>query len=377
VIASLVTDDAAMALALDLAAGAQGFSSPNPPVGAVIARDGIIVGQGATQPAGGPHAEIVALAEAGARARGATLFVTLEPHSFHGRTPPCTDAIIAAGVARVVVSTLDPNPRVNGQGVAQLRAAGIAVEVGLGAERARWLVTPFAHWLRHRQPLGVAKFAMSLDGKIATRTGASQWITSPQARARGHTLRQASDAIVVGIGTALADDPLLTTRLDDRPPERIRHPLRVVVDARGRLPLAARLIAPTTPGHALIATTERSDPAWRAALNRLGVEVAVVPAVPDGRVDLAALWSLLGERGALMALVEGGSALLGAAFQAGSIQRVVAFVAPIVLGGSTAPGPVGDPGVAALTDALRLHFDAVERAGDDIMLAAEVPAPDP
>ncbi len=367
-----MTDAAAMALALDLARGARGFSSPNPPVGAVVARDGAVVGTGATQPAGGPHAETLALADAGEQARGATLFVTLEPHGFHGHTPPCTDAIIAAGVARVVVSVLDPNPRVNGQGVAQLREAGIAVEVGLCAGEARALIAPFAHWLARRQPLGIAKFAMSLDGKIATRAGASQWITGPATRERGHALRQASDAIVAGITTALMDDPRLTTRLPDLPPDRVRHPLRVVVDSRGRLPLSARMIAPETPGKTLVATTEASDAAWRDALAGRGVEVAVMPATSAGQVDLAALWSLLGARGALTALVEGGGTLLGSLISAALIQRVVAFVAPIVIGGGAAPGPVGDPGVAALIDAPRLAWSAIERVGEDVMLSAEV-----
>lgn len=367
-----LSDAAAMALALDLAREAQGFTSPNPPVGAVIRREGAVVGQGATQPPGGPHAEIVALRMAGDLARGATLFVTLEPHSFQGRTPPCTDAIIAAGIAAVHVAVLDPNPRVNGAGVAQLRAAGIAVEVGLGADAAARLVAPFAHWLAAGQPLGIAKIAMSLDGKIATRAGQSQWITGPEARARGHQLRQASDAIVVGIETALADDPRLTTRLPDLPPERLRHPLRVVVDSRGRLPPTARMLDPATPGHTLVATTEHAPAAWRTALADRGAEVVVLPAAAGGRVDLAALWSLLGARGALTALIEGGGALLGAAVAAGLVGRVVAFVAPLIIGGQAAPGPVGDPGVAALAAARRLRWATVERVGADVLLDGDL-----
>ncbi len=204
----VVTGNEAMAFALDLARSARAVSSPNPPAGAVILRDGAVVGSGATQPVGGPHAEVMALRAAGDLARGATMFVTLEPHSFHGHTPPCTEAIIAAGISTVHIATLDPNPRVQGQGVAQLHAAGIAVTVGLGADEAAWLVAPFAHWLATARPLGLAKFAMSLDGKIATRACASQWITGPAARRVAHEMRNASDAIIVGINTALADDPL-------------------------------------------------------------------------------------------------------------------------------------------------------------------------
>jgi diaminohydroxyphosphoribosylaminopyrimidine deaminase / 5-amino-6-(5-phosphoribosylamino)uracil reductase len=367
-----VTDGEAMALALDLARSARAWSSPNPPVGAVIVRDAVVVGQGATQPVGGLHAEVMALREAGDLAQGATMAVTLEPHSFHGRTPPCTDAIIAAGIATVHVATLDPNPRVHGQGVAQLQAAGIVVTIGQGADEAEWLVAPFAHWLETSHPLGIAKFAMSLDGKIATRTGASQWITGPAARHATHGLRNASDAIVVGIGTALADDPLLTTRLPDLPPERMHHPLRVVADSAGRLPITARMLAPDMPGKMLIATTEKSSPEWRASMTNRGAEILALPATSDGRVDLVALWDALGKRGCLMAMVEGGGTLLGAAVAAGLIQRVAAFVAPIIIGGATASGPVGDPGVAALANALRLRWHQVTPVGDDLLLEGEI-----
>jgi diaminohydroxyphosphoribosylaminopyrimidine deaminase/5-amino-6-(5-phosphoribosylamino)uracil reductase len=365
-------DAAAMRVALALARTVQGFSSPNPPVGAVIVRDGTIVGQGATQPRGAPHAEVVALLQAGERARGATLYVTLEPHNFQGRTPPCTDAIIAAGIASVQVAVLDPNPRVAGGGVAQLRAAGIAVEVGLGAAEAARLVAPFAHWLAFHRPLGIAKFASSLDGKIATRTGDARWITGPAARAEGHRLRQASDAIIVGSRTAIIDDPLLTTRLPDLPPDQIRHPLRVVVDAHGSLPATARMLAPDVPGHTLVATTDLAPIAWREQMATCGAEVVVFPTDAAGRVDLAALWDALGARGCLVALIEGGGTLLGAALAAGLVQRVVAFVAPLLIGGSTASGAVGDPGAARLNDAIRLRWTAIQPIGDDIMLHGDV-----
>lgn len=367
-----VDDAAAMQVALALARAAQGFTSPNPPVGAVIVREGAIVGKGATQPPGGPHAEIMALRQAGELARGAIMYVTLEPHNFHGRTPPCTDAIIAAGIARVHVAVLDPNPRVAGGGVAQLRAAGIPVDIGLGATEAERLVAPFAHWLQYRRPLGIAKFASSLDGKIATRTGDAKWITGPAARAEGHRLRQASDAIIVGSRTAVLDDPLLTTRLDDLPADQLRHPLRVVVDAHGNLPPTARMLAPNVPGHTLIATTDLAPAAWREQIAARGAEIAVFPAAANEHVDLPALWDALGARGCLTALIEGGGTLLGAALSASLVQRVVAFMAPLLIGGSTAPGAVGDPGADRLAETPRLRWVTMRPVGNDIMLEGDI-----
>ncbi len=377
----MITEDADadwMSRALALAETARGYSSPNPPVGAVIVDATGIIGQGATQPVSGPHAEIVALHAAGERARNATMYVTLEPHSFHGHTPPCTEAIIAAGIARVVIATLDPNLRVHGEGVEQLRAAGIEVVVGPGQAAANRLIAPFAHWLRTGQPMGIAKFAMSLDGKIATRGGESQWITGPAARTAGHRLRQACDVILVGSGTALADDPLLTTRLPDLDVDKVRHPLRVLLDSRGRVATNARMLMPKSadgtamPGAALVATTAAAPAAWRAALAAQGTEVALLPADEGGHVDLAALWQLLGTRGALTVLIEGGSGVLGATLAGDLVQQVVTFIAPRVIGGVSAPGPVGEPGWARLDDALRLRWDLVERVGEDIMVTAEV-----
>lgn len=361
-----------MALALEWARSARGFSSPNPPVGAVILRNGVVVGAGATQPVGGPHAEVVALQTAGEAARGATIYVTLEPHSFHGHTPPCTDAIIAAGITRAVVATMDPNPHVAGDGLEQLRTAGIEVDVGLCATEANHLVAPFAHWLITKQPLGIAKFAMSLDGKVATRAGASQWISGLAARHLAHELRQASDAIIVGSGTALADDPLLTTRLPELPADRMRHPLRVVVDGRGRLSPQAKMLAPDVPGHTLVATNAMSAVTWREAIAATGAEVAVLPDNSGSSVDLVALWNLLGERGCLTAIIEGGSALLGAVLTAGLVQRVSAFIAPMIIGGVRAPSPFGGDGFRTLADASRFRWTALRRIGDDVLLEGEI-----
>jgi len=299
-------DDAdGRARALQLARGVVGRTSPNPAVGAALVRDGIVVGEGATHPPGGPHAEIVALRAAGDRARGATLYVTLEPCSHHGRTPPCADALIAAGVAIVHYATDDPHP-VAGGGARVLRAAGVTVVPGEGAwaEEARRINEAFLHWVIVRRPFVTVKWAMSLDGKIATRAGESRWITGGAARRRVHEVRDTTDAILVGSGTALADDPALTTRLEGR--HDPHHPLRVVLDGRGRLPATARLVAGRLPGRTLVATTAASPPAWRAALTTAGVEVAMVPPDAGGGVDLAALLDDLGARDITSLLVEGG-----------------------------------------------------------------------
>ena len=337
-----------MRRALELAARARGRTSPNPMVGAVLVKDGRIVGEGFHPRAGEPHAEIFALRQAGEAARGATLYVTLEPCCHYGRTPPCTQAIIAAGVAEVHMAMLDPNPRVAGKGKAELEAAGIRTVVGECEEEARTLNEAFVHWITTGRPFVVAKFAMSLDGKIATRTGDARWISSPEARRRVHELRDQVDAILVGAGTVIADNPQLTTRLDK--PD-VRHPLRVILDSRGRIPLHARVFQPDLPGQTLVATTEASPPAYRDALQARGVEVLVLPADADGRVDLDALLVALGQREVTSLLVEGGSTVLGAFFARGRVNKVLAFIAPLILGGERAPSPVGGTGVARVAEA--------------------------
>jgi diaminohydroxyphosphoribosylaminopyrimidine deaminase/5-amino-6-(5-phosphoribosylamino)uracil reductase len=356
-----------MRRALDLARSVKGRTSPNPAVGAVLVRDGEVVGEGATLPPGQAHAERVALDAAGARARGATLYVTLEPCSHWGRTPPCAGALVDAGVATVHLATLDPNPGVAGRGRAWLERAGIETTVGDGQDEARALNADFARWITTRRPYVVAKLATSLDGKIATRTGESRWITGPEARAEGHRLRDRVDAILVGVGTVLADDPELTTRLPDagRP---LHHPLRLVLDSTGRTPLAARLLGRDLPGRTAICTTERSAPAWRGAVAAAGAEVLVLPE-REGRVDPEALLDALGRRGVTSLLVEGGATVHGAFFDAGLVDRVVAFVAPLVIGGAGAPSPVGGKGPASLAEAGRLLEAEVRRVGVDTLIA--------
>jgi len=362
-------DVAYMRMALDLARRAAGRTSPNPMVGAVVVKDGAVVGEGWHLCAGTPHAEVHALAAAGDAARGATVYVTLEPCCHFGRTGPCADALVAAGAKRVVVAMTDPNPQVAGRGLARLRAAGIEVTEGVLAAEAARLNEAFIKWVTTGMPFGIMKAAMSLDGKIATRGGQSRWITGPQARERVHRLRDCADAILVGVGTVIADDPELTARL---PEGGGKNPLRVVVDSAARLPLTAKVVrdglAPT-----VVATTAAAAPAKTAALAAAGVEVLVLPRGPTG-VDLRALWRTLGERQATSVLVEGGAAVNAAALAANVIDKVYVFVAPKIIGGAAAPGPVGGEGPLELDAAAALEDMTSEPAGGDILLTAYVAA---
>jgi diaminohydroxyphosphoribosylaminopyrimidine deaminase/5-amino-6-(5-phosphoribosylamino)uracil reductase len=361
-----------MMLALAEARRARGWSSPNPPVGAVVVRDGVVVGRGRTQPPGQAHAEVVALRAAGAAARGATLYVTLEPCAHQGRTPPCTEAIIAAGIARVHVAVRDPNPRVDGAGLAALERAGIATTLGDGAEAAARLIEGFTTQILTGRPLVIAKYAMSLDGRIATRTGQSRWITGPAARAHLHRTRAAVDAILVGAGTALADDPQLTARPPDTAAP-VHQPLRIVLDSAGRVPPTARLFDPALPGRAVVAATDRLPAAHRAALAARGVETLILPAGDDG-VDLGALLEELGRRGVTSMLVEGGARVHGAFRDAGLVHKMQVYVAPVVIGGAGAPGPIGGLGAGPMAEAARLVGVRTRLLGPDILLTGYDPA---
>ena len=367
-------NDYFMQRALSLAQLARGRTSPNPMVGAVIVKDGRIVGEGYHHRAGEPHAEIHALRQAGEAARGATLYVNLEPCSHYGRTPPCTQAIIAAGIAEVHMAMLDPNPLVNGRGRDQLEAAGIRTYVGEREAEARELNEAFIKYITTGRPFVTAKFAMSLDGKIATHTGEARWITGPKARRWVHQLRDVTDAIMVGVNTVLADDPRLTTRLDDGKEGReVHHPLRVIVDSRGRIPLTAKVLAADTPGRTLIATTEAMPPDRRKALERLGAQVLVLPAhVRGGRVSLPHLLDALGKREVTSLLVEGGGTLLASFFEQRLVDKVLAFVAPLIIGGQGAPTPVAGQGVARLSQSLRLERVRVEKVGTDVLISGYV-----
>lgn len=356
-----------MRRALELADAVAGTTSPNPNVGCVLVRDGSIAGEGATQPSGGPHAEVVALAAAGEAARGATAYVTLEPCSHSGRTPPCADALIAGGVAVVRIAMIDPDPQVAGSGEARLRAAGLEVTVGDGAaEAARQLEA----YVKHRttgRPFVIAKFAATLDGKIATASGDSRWVAGEQARAWAHKFRTRTDAIMCGVNNVLLDDPQLTARPGGVPAKR--QPLRVVADSRGRTPLEARVLA--RDGPTLIATTAASPEGWREAVRARGAEVCVFGASADGRVDLGALLDVLGQRGVVTLLVEGGGVLHGSMFGANLVDKVHAIIAPKIVGGDAYPAVAG-MGVARMADAITLADVEVLRLGQDVSIIGYV-----
>jgi diaminohydroxyphosphoribosylaminopyrimidine deaminase/5-amino-6-(5-phosphoribosylamino)uracil reductase len=364
--ASLTTSDAQSAhmdRALSLAERAVGSVSPNPPVGAVLVKDDEVVGEGWTQPPGQAHAEIVAIRQAGPKARGSTLYTTLEPCNHFGRTPPCTDAIIEAGIAEVRSAVSDPNPGVTGGGIARLTHAGVTTSVGDRADQGRRLIEGYVKFVTTGIPFVTAKFAMSLDGKIATRTGSSRWITGEEARAYAHEVRARSDAVMVGINTVLADDPQLTARDESGAP--LNHqPLRVVVDSRGRTPSDARMLS--EPGTTLIATADQTGAAGRR-LSKHGAESSSSPA-PDGLVDVDALLVLLGERGVTSVLVEGGSSLLGSFFDRALVDKVYAFIAPSIVGCAAAPSPVGGQGIERISDAMRLNDIEVMRLGADLAI---------
>jgi diaminohydroxyphosphoribosylaminopyrimidine deaminase/5-amino-6-(5-phosphoribosylamino)uracil reductase len=354
-------DHAWMRRALELAERGRGHVEPNPLVGAVIVHDGHLVGEGWHQRYGGPHAEVHALAAAGAAARGSTLYVTLEPCCHHGKTPPCTNAILAAGITRVVAAMTDPFPQVAGQGAEQLRAAGVAVEFGLGETEARRLNAPYLTLLATGRPHVHAKWAMTLDGKIATRTGASQWISNEASRGLVHGLRGRMDAILVGIGTVLADDPLLTAR-----PPGPRTATRIVLDSQGRLPPTCRLVQTAASTPTLIATTQLS-PARIPQVQALGCEVLCLPEI-DGRPDIGALLAELGRRRMTNLLIEGGSAVLGSFLDAGLIDEFHVFIAPRLVGGATARTPIAGKGVATIAEGLRLADCRVEMVQGDVYI---------
>lgn len=364
--------------ALDEAETVRGRTAPNPPVGAIIVRDGTVVGAGATQSAGGPHAEVVALRNAGRASHGATLYCTLEPCCHYGRTPPCTEAIIAAGIYSVIVAIEDPNPLVAGQGLRALRQAGITVSLGDGANEALAQLTPFVTSITTGLPYVTAKWAMTLDGKIATRTGDARWISGEAARAWVHNLRDTVDAIVVGAGTVVADDPRLTVRRTEHDGYPIRTPrpdgpLRVVLDSRLRIPLDCALLSPEQAPGTLLVTTEQAPPDKREAVETRGAGVVLVPPTEHGAgVDVGSVFRELAWRGALHVLIEGGASVFGSAFEAGCINHVAAFIAPRIAGGSGAPSAVGGRGIAMMADALSLEHARGRCLGNDTLIEAIV-----
>jgi diaminohydroxyphosphoribosylaminopyrimidine deaminase/5-amino-6-(5-phosphoribosylamino)uracil reductase len=352
-----------MRAALALARRGLGEVWPNPAVGCVIVRDGVVVGRGWTQPGGRPHGETEALRRAGEAARGATAYVSLEPCCHWGKTPPCADALIAAGIRRVLIPVEDPDPRVSGQGIDRLRGAGVAVDLGLCAAEAAELNAGFFSRIRSGLPLVTLKLATTLDGRIATHAGESQWITGPPARDRAHLLRASHDAVMVGSGTAIADDPQLTCRL---PGLGHRSPVRIVVDGRLRLPLTSRLVAEARLVPTWIVTLRHGDALRQQVFRDCGVELIEVESDGAAGVDVAAALRALGGRGLTRILVEGGGQLAASLLRAEAVDRLVWFRAPLVIGGDGIPG-VGAFGLERLADARRFQRTGLEPCGDDVL----------
>lgn len=359
-----------MAEALELGARGRGLCSPNPMVGAVVVREGRVVGRGFHARAGGPHAEVEALREAGDRASGATLYCTLEPCNHQGRTPPCVDAILEAGIRRVVAAVRDPNPRVRGGGMRALEAAGVETLSGCLEAEARSQNRVFFFAMERRRPHVTLKCALTLDGKIAAFDGQARWITGADARREAHRLRRESDAVMVGIGTALADDPALTVRLD---PPWPREPLRVVVDSRGRLPVDARVIDAGSASRVVVAVTEQAPIERVTRLESRGVTVLACKS-GEGGVDLTDLCARLFGMDVTSVLLEGGSELNGGFLDADLVDRVAVFIAPMLIGGAPAPTAVAGHG-RVLADARRLSAASVRSVGADWLIEGDVIRP--
>ena len=371
-----------MARALELAQRALGVSSPNPAVGAVLVKDGRIVGEGWTQPPGQAHAEIVALEQAGDAADGATMYVTLEPCCHQGRTPPCTEALLRARVREVHLAMIDPNPVVAGGGQRQLEKAGVRTVLGEYEREAQHHVEGYVKFITQGIPFVSVKWAMTLDGKIATRTGSSFWVTGEAARARVARMRALSDAVLVGVGTVLADNPRLTVRPESFPPTlrepldslAHRQPLRVVLDSQARTPPTAHLVRGELPGQTLIMVTRHAPRDRVAALEATAAEVIVVPDL-DGRVHPGVALRLLAEgKGVTSVLVEAGGTVVAALLEARLVDKVYAFLAPKLVGGVAAPTPVEGTGCPEMGQAVTLQDLAVERLGEDVLVAGYLPA---
>jgi len=359
-----------MEQALSLAKLALGQVSPNPAVGAVVVKNGIVVGQGYTQPPGSWHAEVVALKQAGKEAQGGVMYVTLEPCCHYGRTPPCTQAIIAAGIAEVHLAVLDANPLVSGRGKDELEKEGIKVYLGEHEEEAKRVNEAYTKFITTGMPFVTAKFAISLDGKIATRSGDSKWISGDEARKYVHNLRYTADAIMAGVNTVLVDNPRLTARsCGGRGGTARKQPLRVIVDGKGRTPLTAQLFS--EPGRTLLALGKFVTPEEKAAFAQVGAELLELPS-EGGWVDLGELLKVLGEREITSVLVEGGGILLGSLFDGRLVDKVIAFIAPIIIGGKEAKTAVSGKGVDKVVDSLKLERVSLEKLGEDLMVSGYV-----
>ncbi len=361
-------DERFMRLALRLARRGLGRTSPNPMVSSVIVKDNRIIGQGYHHYFGGKHAEINALESIVGDVTGATIYITLEPCSHYGKMPPCVDAVIASRPNRVVIGMLDPDSRVSGSGLEKLKQAGIAATVGVLEVECRALNEAY---IKHRTtglPLVTVKYAQTLDGRIATADGASRWISSAESLKLAHRLRARHDAILVGVGTVLADDPELTVRL-----VKGRNPLRVVLDSKLRTPLEATVLTHQEAARTLLATTPAAEEEKLAALREMGIEVAMVPASTPGNVDLPALLKLLGQRDITSVLVEGGSAVITSFLRAGLADRIIAIIAPKIMGRGT--DAVGELNIQEVAQAIPLTFEKVYRSGDDVVVEGRIKPP--
>jgi diaminohydroxyphosphoribosylaminopyrimidine deaminase/5-amino-6-(5-phosphoribosylamino)uracil reductase len=355
-----------MRRAIELAERGLGSTSPNPPVGAVIIQNGGVVGEGWHEYAGGPHAEVNAIKAAGMATNGAAMYVSLEPCNIFGKTPPCVDAIIQAGIAKVVVGTGDPNPAVNGKGVQALRAAGVEVEESALKTEAETLIEAYGKHIRTGRPFLTMKVAMSLDARIATKTGSSRWITSEGSRVLVHKMRAASDAVMTGIGTVKADDPRLDVRIEGY---EGRQPARIIVDARGAMPLDSLIMKTAADVQTIIATTDVMTLETTQRMADAGAEIIVVPQLGD-RIDLGKLLDELGKRGMCSILLEAGSALATAFISEGLVDKYAFFIAPKLIGGTAALSFYGGVGAEDIKDADALSFGEPVKVGGDIFIEA-------
>lgn len=357
-------DELYMTRALDLAEKGRGYTGSNPLVGSVLVKDGRVIAEGYHQCFGGPHAEINALRSAGNEAEGSTLYVTLEPCSHHGKTPPCCEAVAKAGVKRVVCAVSDPNPLVNGKGLAYLQGKGIEISCGVLATEAQEQNEIFFHFIKNRTPFVILKTAMSLDGKIATKTGESRWITSSEARAYVHGIRSSVGAIMVGVGTVLKDDPLLTTRTSEG---EGRNPVRIVMDSNGRTPLDARLFKSIDEAPLLIVATPGISAERIEAYKKIGAEVLVIQA-SDRMEQVRLTLQVLSERGISSILLEGGGTLAESFIRAQAVQKVMTFIAPIIIGGAEAPTPVEGDGIGVLAASAKFSIARLSKVGCDVLI---------
>jgi diaminohydroxyphosphoribosylaminopyrimidine deaminase/5-amino-6-(5-phosphoribosylamino)uracil reductase len=358
-----------MKQAIGLARRGAGRVSPNPLVGAVIVRGGRVVGAGYHRYYGGPHAEVHALQQAGAAARGADMYVTLEPCSHTGKTPPCADALVKAGLGRVFIGIRDPNPLVSGRGIKKLRAAGIEVETGVLENDCRRLNESFLKFITTGMPFVVLKAAATLDGRIATRTGDSKWITCDESRRFSHRLRLEADAVIAGSGTVLADDPQLTVRLGKK---AVKQPLRVVVDGRLRISLSAKLLhKDLAPGTMIVTSPEKAASVKARRISAAGAQV-LAGAVAGGCIDLKRLFHRLAKMGISRILIEGGSEISASALAAGLVDKVHFFYAPKIIGGRAATGMIGGGGCAKIAQAVHIEDISIRRICDDVLMTGYV-----